>query len=162
MAAILWRMPSPDSDAPSRPAAAPAHAGWRLLALTYDMLPVLAILFVISGLFLWLNGGTTIERAPSLQWLDSLATWGVIGAYFVASWRRGGQTIGMRPWRLRVVAASGAPARTRALWLRYVVATATLGLGFLWALFDSERRALYDIAAGTLFVRLQPAPKPAS
>jgi uncharacterized RDD family membrane protein YckC len=150
-------MHSPDSNLASRPAAAPAHAGWRLLALAYDMLPVIAILLVISGLSLWINGGKTIEGSPVMQWLDSLATWLVIGAYFVASWRRGGQTIGMRPWRLRVVAASGAPARAGALWLRYAVATATLGLGLLWALFDSERRALYDIVAGTLFVRLQPA-----
>jgi len=146
------------SETPSRPAAAPAHAGWRLLALTYDMLPVIAILLVISGLFLWLNGGKTIEGAPALQWLDSLATWGIIGAYFVASWRRGGQTIGMRPWHLRVVASNGTPAGWRALWLRYLVATVTLGLGLAWALFDAERRALYDIVAGTLFVRIQSAP----
>jgi uncharacterized RDD family membrane protein YckC len=153
-------MEIPRSESASRPLAVPAHAGWRLLALTYDLLPVIAILFVISGLFLWLNGGSTIEASPALQWLDSLATWLVVGAYFVVSWRRGGQTIGMRPWRLRVVSGSGKPARTHALWLRYLVATATLGLGLLWALFDSERRALYDIVAGTLFVRIQPAPKP--
>ena len=142
-------------ESPARPAAVPAHAGWRLLALTYDLLPVIAILFVISGLFLWLNGGRTIEGAPALQWLDSLATWLLVGAYFVLSWRRGGQTIGMRPWRLRVVSASGRTPRTHVLWLRYLVATATLGLGLLWALFDPERRALYDIVAGTLFVRVQ-------
>ena len=134
----------------------PAHAGWRLLALTYDLLPMIPLLFLISALFLWLNGGRTIEGSPTLQWLDSLATWLLVGAYFVVSWRRGGQTIGMRAWRLRVVSASGRPARTHALWLRYLVATATLGLGLLWALFDRERRALYDIAAGTAFVRMQP------
>jgi len=87
--------------------------------------------------------------------MESLVTWLVVGTYFVVSWRRGGQTIGMRPWKLRVVSGSGKPARTRTLWLRYLVATATLGLGLLWALFDSERRALYDIVAGTQFVRLQ-------
>ena len=141
-----------------RPVAVPAHAGWRLLALTYDLLPIIPLLFLVSGLFLWLNGGRTIESRPLLQWLDSLACWLLVGAYFVLSWRRGGQTIGMRPWRLRVVAASGLPARTRALCLRYVVATGTLGLGLLWALFDRDRRALYDIAAGTAFVRMQPPP----
>jgi len=72
----------------------------------------------------------------------------------VLSWARGGQTIGMRPWRLRVVAADGRPARAGALWLRYFVATFTFGAGLLWALFDGERRALYDIAARTALVRL--------
>ena len=78
-----------------RPVAVPAHTGWRLLALTYDMLPVLALLFVVSATFLWLNGGDTIEDSPAMQWMDSIATWLVIGLYFVVSWRRGGQTIGM-------------------------------------------------------------------
>jgi uncharacterized RDD family membrane protein YckC len=150
------RMDAPPSESKaSRPVAVPAHVGWRLLALAYDLLPVIALLFVISGLFLWLNGGRTIEDSPSLQWMDSLVTWLVVGTYFVVSWRRGGQTIGMRPWKLRVVSGSGKPARTHTLWLRYLVATATLGFGLLWALFDSERRALYDIVAGTLFVRIQ-------
>jgi uncharacterized RDD family membrane protein YckC len=139
-----------------RPAAVPAHAGWRLLALVYDALPMIPLLFIISGLFLWLNGGRTVEGNALLQWLDLLASWAMVGAYFVFSWRRGGQTIGMRPWRLRVVAADGGQPSISALWLRYLVATATLGLGLLWALFDRERRALYDLAAHTAFVRLTP------
>ena len=145
-------MESTTNPAP-RTVAVPAHAGWRLLALTYDLLPMIPLVFLVSGLFLVLNGGRTIEHAPLLQWLDVLTTWLLVGAYFVLSWRRGGQTIGMRPWRLRVVAGNGQPAQLRALWLRYVVATATLGLGLLWSLFDRERRALYDIAASTAFVR---------
>ena len=152
-------MESTTKHAP-RTAAVPAHAGWRLLALTYDLLPMIPLLFLVSALFLWLNGGRTIEASPTLQWMDSLATWLLVGAYFVFSWRRGGQTIGMRPWRLRVVAGNGRPARTHALWLRYLVATATLGLGMLWSLFDPQRRALYDIAADTAFVRMQPLEPP--
>jgi len=146
-----------ESESPKapRPVAVPAHAGWRLLALVYDLLPIIPLLFIISGLFLWLNGGRTVEANPLMQWLDLFASWGLVGAYFVFSWRRGGQTIGMRPWRLRVVAADGGQARLRALWLRYLVATATLGLGLLWAFVDRERRGLYDIVAGTAFVRLQ-------
>jgi uncharacterized RDD family membrane protein YckC len=38
-----------------------------------------------------------------------------------------------------------------------VVATLSLlavGLGFIWALFDGERRCWHDIAAGTRFVRM--------
>jgi uncharacterized RDD family membrane protein YckC len=148
-----------EPDMAPRPAAYPAHAGWRLLALLYDLLPMIPLLFVISALFLWLNGGRTIEGRPALQWLAFLATWGLVGAYFVLSWRRGGQTIGMRPWHLRVVALDGNPAGTKALWLRYAVAIFTCGLGLLWAVFDRDRRALYDHAAGTSFVRLRPAPK---
>jgi len=146
-------------DPAPRPAAYPAPIGWRLLSLLYDLLPIIPLLFAISGLFLWLNGGSTIEGRPALQWLAFLATWLLIGAYFVTSWRRGGQTIGMRPWHLRVVALDGQPAGLKALWLRYAVAMLSCGLGLAWALFDRERRALYDHAAGTAFVRMKPAPK---
>src|SRR5690606_35106686 len=84
------------------------------------------------------------------------ACWLVSGAYAVLAWRRGGQTLGMKPWRLRVVGADGRPATVRRLWLRYAVATLSLagaGLGLLWSLVDRERRGLHDVVAGTLLVR---------
>lgn len=147
-------------EAVARPVAAPAAPGWRLLALVYDLLPMIPLLMVVSALFLWLNGGRTVETRPLLAWAEFATMWSAVGAYFVLSWRRGGQTMGMRPWRLQVLGADGRAAGARALWLRYAVATLTPGIGLLWALFQRERRALYDLAAGTVFVRLQPAPKP--
>ena len=77
-----------------------------------------------------------------LAGLEFLTLWLLVGAYFVLSWRRGGQTMGMRPWRLKVVAADGKPASVRALWLRYAVAWLTPVVGLLWALVDAEHRAL--------------------
>jgi len=74
----------------------------------------------------------------------------------VISWSRGGQTIGMRAWRLRVVGADDAPLRWPRALLRFVVgliSLAALGIGFLWGLFDSQKRTWHDIAAGTLLVR---------
>ncbi len=136
-----------------RVVAQPAGLGWRLLALAYDCLPMIPLLMITSAAFLWLNGGRTVERQPLLAAAEFLAMWLLVGAYFVSSWRRGGQTMGMRPWRLQVVAADGSPARLRALWLRYLVACVTPGVGLLWTLFDRQRRALYDIASGTAFVR---------
>jgi uncharacterized RDD family membrane protein YckC len=81
--------------------------------------------------------------------------WALVGLYFVLSWRRGGQTMGMRPWRVRVLASDGKPATLSALWLRYLVATLTPGLCLLWCLVDGERRGLHDLASGTVFVRME-------
>jgi uncharacterized RDD family membrane protein YckC len=141
-----------------RPIALPAGLGWRLLALTYDCLPMIPLLMITSAVFLWLNGGRTVEREPLVAALEFVTIWALVGAYFVVSWRRGGQTVGMRPWRLKVLAGDGKPASARALWLRYAVACVTPVFGLLWTLIDGERRGLYDIASGTVFVRLQPAP----
>lgn len=141
------------SEPNSRPKAAPAHLGWRLLALVYDALPMIPLLMLASAFFLWLHGGRTVEGDPLLAALEFSVLWGVVGLYFVASWRRGGQTMGMRPWRLQVLSDDGRLAGWNALWLRYGVATLSLGLGLLWCLVDHERRSLHDLASGTVLVR---------
>ena len=78
--------------------------------------------------------------------------WLVAGAYAVPSWRRGGQTLGMRPWRLRVVGAHGGSPDARALWMRYAVGGLSLlagGLGFWWAWIDRDRLTWHDRISGT-------------
>ena len=148
------------SNAPSRRSAQPAALGWRLLALTYDCLPMIPLFLIIGALFLWMNGGKTVEQSPGLGVLELTSMWLLAGAYFVLSWRRGGQTVGMRPWRLMVLSADGKPVGVGKLWLRYLVAWLTPGICLLWTLVDAERRGLHDLAAGTIFVRLERA-KPA-
>jgi uncharacterized RDD family membrane protein YckC len=143
---------------PVKPHARPAHLGWRLFALVYDFFPMLALWFVGSGLVLLLRGGQPVPPGSLAAWGELLLLWSITGAYAVVSWRRGGQTLGMRPWRLKVVAADGSAAATRALLLRYAVATLSLaafGLGFLWSLIDRDRRTWHDLAAGTLLVRVE-------
>ena len=140
-----------------------ALVGWRLLALAYDALPVLALWLLVGAAFTLgyaISGHPTSENiAPfsALQWLAWLCCWVVTGAYAVLSWRRGGQTLGMRPWRLRVVDAQGNPATTRALVRRYVLGTISLlgaGAGFWWAWFDRDRLTLHDRFSGTRMIRM--------
>lgn len=139
--------------------ARPAHLGWRLLALLYDSLPALAIGFLGAAVMLALTFGRTVAPGSIEAWMELLWLWLLIGAYAVISWRLGGQTLGMRPWRLRVTDAQGQRARWSALCLRYVVATLSLGafgLGLLWALLDRQHRTWHDLATGTVMVRLEP------
>jgi uncharacterized RDD family membrane protein YckC len=144
---------------PTRPVAEPAALGWRVLALVYDALPLVPLLMLSSAAFLALSGGRTVERSPALAALEFVAYWAIVGAYFVLSWRRGGQTMGMRPWRLRLVAKDGGGVvSARALWLRYLAASLTPGICLLWCLVDAQRRGLHDLTAGTVLVRLDTNP----
>lgn len=152
---MIIRM-NPDHPA-TKTTATPARLGWRLLALVYDAVIALALLFVISALSLAiLPGHKPVVPGSAASYAVFAAIWAVLGAYATLSWRFGGQTIGMKPWRLKVLSAQGLRPGWRALGIRYAVASLTLGAALLWSLFDPDRRGLHDIAAGTLFVRLQP------
>jgi uncharacterized RDD family membrane protein YckC len=119
--------------------------------------------FVATSAVIALSGGTLDLRTPLPRLGLQLLLLAVTAAYFVASWTRGGQTIGMRPWRLRVVAAGGGALSARQAWLRFgvaLVSAAAAGCGYWWALFDAQRRTWHDLAAGTLVVRLEKTPGP--
>lgn len=134
----------------------------RLLALFYDLWPVLALWMLLSALFnlgYYLAGHDArdiLKTGSALGVLLWLCCWLIAGAYAVASWSRGGQTLGMRPWRLRVVGTDGLAATPKQLIVRYLVGNLSLllgGLGFWWAWFDRDCLAWHDRASGTRVVR---------
>ena len=145
----------------STPIARP-YVGWRLLALFYDFWPVAALWMVASLVFnigYSMAGHASREYVAPFTWLGTLlwlVCWAIAGVYAVLSWSRGGQTLGMRPWRMRVVGIDGPPARG-ALVRRFVVGTLSLllgGLGFWWAWIDRDRLTWHDRASRTRVVRI--------
>lgn len=139
-----------------------ARVFWRLLALVYDALPVIALWMVVSAGFTLAYTAAghdpheNIAPFSALQWLLWCVCWLVAGLYAVLSWRKGGQTLGMRPWRLFVENADGTAPDMRALSTRYAVGTLSLllaGAGFWWAWIDRERLTWHDRLSGTRLVR---------
>lgn len=138
--------------------------GWRLLALLYDFFPLLALWFVAAAVFTFAHGDSV--RGGWLGGLEFVVFLTIAGLYATLSWKRGGQTIGMRPWRLHVVAAGGGAPGIARLWLRFgvgLLSLAAAGLGFWWAWFDRDRLTWHDRASGTRLIRVpKPARKPAA
>lgn len=135
----------------------PALIGWRLLALVYDFFPMFGAWFLVAAVFVAIRHDAVYGGMAG--WLEFSILWLVTGAYAIASWRQGGQTLGMRPWRLWVIAADGGRAALPALMLRYVVATVSLllaGVGFWWAWIDRDHLTWHDRASHTR-MRRQPA-----
>lgn len=150
-------------DAPSQHAPRAALVGWRLLALFYDLWPALAMWMLVAVPFvvvdMLVSGDARHNIAPlsMAQAVLWLSCWVVTGLYATVSWRRGGQTLGMRPWRLRVVDLDGGIPTVAQLWRRYAVGTLSLlagGLGFWWTWFDRDRLAWHDRASSTRMVRM--------
>ena len=119
---------------------------WRqLAAMVYDSLLVIALWFAVGALALLLSGGQL--SAPNRPaWLLALfqctlllTTW----LFFAWFWTHGGQTLGMRAWRLKLVGQNGDTVRWKQTIVRFFAAcisAAALGLGFFWALEGGSRQ----------------------
>jgi uncharacterized RDD family membrane protein YckC len=132
----------------------------RLASLLYESLLLLGVLaagFMLPYLAIGLAFNSGIrEDFAWIQWLHIVL---LLGLYFVHYWRRGGQTLAMQTWGIRVVDASQdrPPELKRAL-ARYLLSWPSLlfcGVGLFWALFDRDRQFLHDRLAGTRVIRIK-------
>ncbi len=116
----------------------------RLAAILYDSLLLAAILFLAG-----LPAAPILGEAPSFVaiLLFRFYLLLIIFAFFAWFWSHGGQTLGMRAWRIRLQNRNPGPVSLWQLMLRFIVATFSwlaFGLGFLWSLIDKEKLTWHD------------------
>jgi uncharacterized RDD family membrane protein YckC len=114
--------------------------------LFYEGLVLIALLFVSAWLYVWVVGDAT-EGVKRL--LMQLYLWVVVGAYFIDSWMKKGQTLPMRSWKLQVIdlTTNNYQLTFKRALIRYPLASLgflLFGLGFFWALFDRDNQFLHD------------------
>jgi len=132
----------------------PAPLPARLASMLYDALLALALLFIAAIPFLKIVGDAS---APGRRLAFQLYLLAVLYGYFAVFWVRGGQTLAMKTWRIRLVDVTGAPIGLGRAALRFMLALAGLalfGVTIVWALFDRDRQFLHDRLAGTRLVRV--------
>lgn len=125
----------------------------RLAALCYDLLLLTAIVVVFTLLVLAVRLGKPV---PPGTWWFELSLLAIIVLFFCGFWVHGGQTLGMRAWRIRVVRDDGGALtwpRAAARFALGVVAAAPAGLGLWWGLFEPAKRGWHDRWTGTRVVR---------
>lgn len=142
----------------------------RLVAAAVD----LAIIVPVSLILGWIAGAITgVHLPPSRHrgidfWLDLLlasdpALLGIVGlamavatVYALVFQVVLARTPGMRIMKIRIIDQYGdllTTGRAAARTAGYLAAVATLGLGFIWIGFDSEKRGLHDWLSGTYVVK---------
>lgn len=150
------RHPAQPAGAEAIPASAPELPPPGLLrrlgALFYDSLLLLGIFFFSTLALLPWHG----EGFGPHSLLYKLYLLGVAFLFFGGFWTHGGQTLGMRAWKIRLCSVDGGAVGWRQAALRYVAAFfsfSLFGLGFFAALFDPGKRCWHDRVAGTRMLR---------
>jgi uncharacterized RDD family membrane protein YckC len=132
----------------------PAPLWRRLAAAAYDALLLAAVWMVTAVLELVVRAALGLPYdAHVLRALLLLTSLGFFGWF----WTHGGQTLGMRAWRLQVRRTDGRPLAWPTALARYAfawLAWLPLGAGVLWCAIDPRRRAWHDALSATEVVLL--------
>lgn len=116
----------------------------RIASMVYESLLLFALLMVAGFAYIPIFGSI---HGPFQKAVFQLYLLGVMMLYFVVFWKRGGQTLPMKTWRIRLTRLDGGPLSTAQCIVRFALAALGFlcgGAGFLWALVDPERQFLHD------------------
>ncbi len=126
----------------------------RLAALSYDALLVIGLWFVIGIIFVAANDGEHVAThnpfLPSAMFIALF--W--FNTHF---WRRGGQTLGMRAWRLRLLNDDPGQLSLMQCLVRFLVSIISFllcGLGYFWIWLDKDGLSWHDRYSNTRVIRV--------
>ena len=137
----------------------------RIMAMLYDAFLLLGISFAYGVIVLLIRKlvGDDTMQAPSnaLQIIIVIGLWFCYALFYVWCWRKTGQTLGMKSWRLQLLQEDQSQYQQlpgwKECWLRCLLAPlsmAMLGIGYLWCLVDKQGDCLHDIYSNTKVVLL--------
>ena len=127
----------------------------RLASIMYDTLLICGVVFVAALPLPLIPEGA--REHLLIQLSTQVYLIGVVLLFFSWFWTHGGQTLGMRAWRLRIERDDGGPVGWSQAVRRFFAAGlswAPCGLGFLWSLFDPDKLTWHDRLSGTRLVVL--------
>lgn len=133
----------------------------RFAAMLYDAVLVIAVwlvVFTLVYLMLALGFGLVDTTDNPLHQLYFWLILPVSMGFYLWFWSHGGQTLGMRTWRIKVLREDGTAVSLSDAAVRYLgalVSALPLGLGFFWSLFDIHRRTWHDRLSHTMLVLVE-------
>jgi len=132
----------------------PAGLVRRLAAMVYDWLLLAGVMCSFTFILILLRGGTAIGPA---SWWFATALLALNFLFFSWFWTHGGQTLGMRAWKIQLERIDGRALGWQDALRRYLAAWLLLlppGVGFLSGWLDRDRRCWHDRLSATRVVRL--------
>lgn len=121
---------------------------WRRLAsMAYEAVLLFAVAFFATWVFFFASGGRD-ATSGALRHELQLFILVVFAGYFLWCWLRGGQTLAMKAWRIRLVGVT-----PRKALLRFALAFLLFPASIAWALVDRDGQFLHDRLAGTRLIK---------
>jgi len=138
----------------------PTYAGLirRMFAIFYDSFLLIAILFIVTGIANALNQGIAIEPSDTFYPLYVMIVFGLSYLYFAWFWIHGGQSLGMKTWRIKLQSSDDRVISWKIASIRFFSALLSwggFGLGFLWAFIDKKNRCWHDMLSHTELLDLR-------
>ena len=121
----------------------------RLAAMVYDSFLLVALWFFATALLLPLNGSRAFSSEQVFYPIYLFAVSFVFYGWF---WTHGGQTLGLKAWKLKVLTLEQQPLSWKQAFVRFICAIFSLllaGLGFFWLIWDKNSYAWHDYLSKT-------------
>jgi len=121
----------------------------HMAIISYDALLLLALLFLATALLLPFNKG---EAFTSSQFFFPIYILTVSFLYYGWFWTHGGQTLGMKTWKVKIRTQDHSPVTWSLAFKRFILAIISwtcVGLGWLWKLIDKKQQTWHDKLSGT-------------
>jgi uncharacterized RDD family membrane protein YckC len=134
----------------------PASLIKQIAAMIYDSLLIIAILFISTAIALIFNDGKAFESSPIFSFYLVL----IIFIFYSWFWKKSGQTLGMRVWKIRIISELGGNPSWAICFLRLTFALlsiACFGIGYWWRLFKPY--TWHDKLSQTRIISLSERPK---
>jgi len=120
----------------------------RLFAFLYDCLLLIAVLFVVVGVFVVLNNNQAFTHL-----LRYFLFWIIGFAYFSWFWRRDGRTLGLQAWKLHLKSDNNTMMSWKQCAIRYLSGTLLFGITYASMPFREDKKALHDALSNSNIVR---------
>ena len=119
----------------------------RASAFLYDCLLVVALFFIITSIAIAFNHGNAIQSLAYYLFLFIVAF-----VFFDWFWRHGGQTLGMRAWRIKGESLDSQNSTFPPSLSRYLTGFLLFGITLLYIPFNTQLTALHDKLSKTRIV----------
>lgn len=124
----------------------------RFMAMLYDSFLVVAISMAygatVTAVSAFQSSNMTKDYSPTVSGLGFQLGWVLtLFIFYYYFWRKAGQTVGMKAWRLKIVSNNNERLSLTQCLTRFFggfISFVLLGAGFWWALIDNKKATAHD------------------